>query len=297
MSMSAAPATRGVSFRTGFVQILRSPFLCLLVALLMAASAPLPLCAQTPKLASEHHSWAKFKPGAWKRVRVVTESLDEKGEVASTSTTDTTTQLEQVGQASYALAVEVSVEVAGRKFDTPTQLVDQGYFGEAKGQTTATKNSTSSSVLIEGRKIPCRSFEVVIQGGPRRRMAKIYYSDTIAPYVLKRVSVTTDSVGDNVLHETSDTVMAVDMPHQVLSRILPTAHIKTVLTHSKGTTTTLAVHCEDVPGGIVEHTSKEIDAEGRLIRRSTLKLLDYGVEADRQVLRRRRFQRIPRRLQ
>jgi hypothetical protein len=35
-----------------------------------------------------------------------------------------------------------------------------------------------------------------------------------------------------------------------------------------------------MPGGIVARTSKEIDPQGRLLRRSTLQLIDYHVAVD-----------------
>jgi hypothetical protein len=38
-----------------------------------------------------------------------------------------------------------------------------------------------------------------------------------------------------------------------------------------------------VPGGIVAHSSKELDADGHLIRRSTLEVVDYGLEPDRRI--------------
>ena len=296
LSLNTTINACGVSHRTLEVQSLRSPFLCLLVALLVAMPAQRALYAASPDLGGKRHAWAKFKPGAWKKVREITETLDEKGAVVSTSTTHTTSVLENVNEDRYELAVEVSVEVAGRKFDTPTQSVDQGYYGESQGQTSATKGITPGSVLIDGRRVPCKLYEVFINGGPRRRRAKIYFSETLAPYVLKKVSVTTDSVGENVLNETSETVLAVDLPQRILSRILTTSRVKTVRKHPKGVTTTLAVHADRVPGGVVSHTSEELDANGRLIRRSTLELLDYGLEAeDQPVLRRRQLRRAQRR--
>ena len=86
--------------------------------------------AQDVKLARQHHPWARFEPGAWKKVRVVTETLDEAGNVTSTSTTDTTTLLEFVDADTYSLQLEVTVDVAGKRFQTPPQYIEQGYFGE-----------------------------------------------------------------------------------------------------------------------------------------------------------------------
>jgi hypothetical protein len=35
-----------------------------------------------------------------------------------------------------------------------------------------------------------------------------------------------------------------------------------------------------VPGGIVSHSSKELDADGRLVRHSVLELVDYGSDPE-----------------
>jgi hypothetical protein len=37
----------------------------------------------------------------------------------------------------------------------------------------------------------------------------------------------------------------------------------------------------DVPGGVVSHSSKEVDKNGRLRRRSTLELLDYSADPEK----------------
>jgi hypothetical protein len=37
----------------------------------------------------------------------------------------------------------------------------------------------------------------------------------------------------------------------------------------------------DVPGGVVSQSSKEVDKNGLLVRRSTLELLDYNADPDK----------------
>ena len=101
-----------------------------------------------------------------------------------------------------------------------------------------------------------------------------------APYILRRQSKTTDAGGTNVLSETCSDVVALDMPQRVLAEIKNVACIKTVQKTPKGCVTTLAMSSPDVPGGVVYQTTKETDATGRLIRRSTLELLSYGIRPE-----------------
>ena len=39
----------------------------------------------------------------------------------------------------------------------------------------------------------------------------------------------------------------------------------------------METHCKDVPGGVVAHSSKELDVAGRVVNRETLELVEYQV--------------------
>jgi len=50
---------------------------------------------------------------------------------------------------------------------------------------------------------------------------------------------------------------------------------------TSGTVTTWADVLSEVPGGVVRNSSKEVDKNGRLIRRSTLELIDYNNDPEK----------------
>ena len=75
-------------------------------------------------------------------------------------------------------------------------------------------------------------------------------------------------------------VVALNMPWKVLEEMKNVASVKTVQKHGKGSVTTLSMTSPDVPGGVVYHTSKEINAAGRLTRRSVLELKSFGLQAE-----------------
>ena len=262
---------------------------CLLIALLVALPCPLPATAQEPKLGRAHHDWARFQPGAWKKVRVTTETLDDKGNVTSTSTTESTSTLEQVTDEIYRLRVDVTVEVAGKRFQAEPQTIIEGYLGESQGQTSTVKPGETSTLSIEDRRINCKTYTVEYNEEGQRRVSKIYYAASVEPHLLRKDSVTTDPTGKNTLFETNESVVAMNMPYKVLADIMTTSILKTVRKNSKGSTVTLAVRAPAVPGGVVANTAKELDAEGRVIRRSTLELVDYGLEGEQRLIRRRPF--------
>jgi hypothetical protein len=234
---------------------------------------------QDAGISARHNSWARFQNGAWKLVRVTTETLDDSGRVIGTNITETKTSLTRVESDCVVLEVEVGVEIAGKQFDGLPQCVKQGFHGELAGGDVKIQPSAVAEVTIEDHKFPCHSQQIEIGGDSSRTTIKLCYSDSLAPFLLRRQVKTTDSA-NNVVSDTLSEVVALDMPQHVLSEIKNTACIKTVQKTAKGTVTTIAMSSPDVPGGVVSQTTKELDAAGRLVRRSTLELLSYGTRPE-----------------
>jgi hypothetical protein len=236
---------------------------------------------QHPPLPRQLHPWSSFEPGAWKLVRVITENLNEQGAVTQVSTSDSKTTLLDVDDEGVTLEMAVSVEMAGRRFDTQPQKVKQGFHGEQLTPGLKLNDPTPGEVVIEDRKIPCQVQEIETSNPTGKTVTKIYYSLSVPPYILKRDSITTDMEGKNNLSETTVTVQDLDMPCKILGCLHSSAHVKTLQKTPKGVIITLAVICPEIPGGIISHTSKELDSAGRLIRRSTLELVDFSLEPEK----------------
>jgi hypothetical protein len=261
-----------VQLRAGWLSI------CWIAACLWHSTA----AAQDGGVTAKHHPWGRFQPGAWKLVRVVTDTLDEQGVVTSTSITETKTTLVKVEDDGVLLEVEVGIEMAGKQFDAQPQCVKQGFQGEMAGGELKVGVSTAAELDIEGRTLPCRVQQVESVGPNSKTVTKLYCSNTMAPYLLKRESTTTDLQGANVLSEMALEVIALNMPHRVLAETMNAACVKTVQKHPKGTIATLAWTVPGVPGEVVGHASKETDKNGRVVRRSTLELVSYGLQAEEE---------------
>lgn len=238
--------------------------------------------AGPPKVLRDQDAWARFKPGAWKKVRVVTESLDPEGNVVSTSTTDTTTFLESISENCYSLSTTITVEVAGKKFDAEPKLVERGFNGELSGTTSLIDRVGQATFTIDDKKIPCQVYEYSIRADDKKQQNRVYYTANFSPKVVYRASTTTDASGEKTLYETEESLVAVDMPYKVGEQTFSTVHYQTVRNSRKSKTTTLAFVSDEVPGGVIAHTSKELDSSGQLIRRSTLELVDFGLESEPQ---------------
>lgn len=243
----------------------------------------------------EHHPWGRFKTGSWKQVRVVTETLDAQGKVTGTSKTETKSTLVDTDESGYTLEVEVTVEVAGKRFSAQPQFVRQGFNGEAEGQRLVSFKRLGPSVCtVNGRMIPSDVRQLVLNGGDQKRTTTVHYAAAVEPYVLKRESSTTDAAGQTTLSQNLVEVVALDMPQKIHGQMKTVSHTKTVNARPSGKTVTLEVHCLDVPGTVVSHTSKELDESDRVVRRSTLELVDYGEgdgKDDTKNARRRLFHR------
>lgn len=227
---------------------------------------------------ARYHPWGNFPSGAWKTVRLVTESLDERGNPTSISTTESTTSLTDRDAKGVTLLVEAVVELADKRLTVLPRTVRQDYFGLSAGASVQVKSVGAARLEIEGRKIPVQIHQAEEKTSSGQTVAMIYFSDQVAPYVLRREIRSTDPDGKNLLAETVSTVVAIGLPWKVLSEIKQTALVHTLHKETKGTVETWAVVCADVPGGVVCQASKEYDETGRLVRRSSLELVDYDLQ-------------------
>lgn len=233
---------------------------------------------QEPGVTIDEHPWARFGLGSWKQVRVFNETLNAAGQVESTSVTDTKTSLTEVGKDTYTLKTEFTVEVAGKRFTAEPRLVRQGFNGETLGQTVEVKRMGPGETSIDGQKYPVEVRKVVINGDEFKRVSTLHYSPLIAPHVLWRETkaISADSVKPSF--ESWVSVIAVDMPYRVLSETKLVSLVKTTQTQANGTQSiVLEVHCNDVPGGVVAHSAKELNETGQVVSRSTLELIEYEV--------------------
>ena len=258
------------------------------LALPMTALLALCACgalAQEPVVGSivtpTFHPWGRFAPGAWKLVHVESESLDNDGRVVSTSVTETKSSLLRVEPDGVVLEVEVAVQVAGRPFEGQPQSIKQGFHGELAVPQVTYKPPEAAQVVLEGLKRDCKSQEIVLAGPNCTTLAHIYFSDAVWPHVLRRTSATKDSDGA-LVSETTSEVLAHDMPEKVLTEIKSAAYVQMIQKSPKGVVTTLSMSTLDVPGGVFSQSTKETDTAGRLVRRSTLKLVSYGLKPDEE---------------
>jgi len=240
---------------------------------LSAASAAAQPTLPMPR---EHHPWGQFPAGAWKTVRTTAETFDDKGQVVNVTVTDTQTTLLSVEESAYSLRSIVTVEIAGRRVASTTQITRHGYYGETPGQSVTVKRLPDATLTIDGRALACQVREVVIEGEGQRLTSTLHYSPEQPPFVLRR-EMSVEGDGDEKRHSATVEVIALDLPQRIRGVLHEASYVKTTQKLPQTTKVTLEVHCQEVPGGVAGHWASEADAGGRVVRRSTLELLDYGV--------------------
>lgn len=257
------------------------PCLCAIFALAVPTWSPVltGLWAAEPQLviAIDHHPWGRFPCGSWKKVRVTTENFDNSGRIVSTSATETTTTLVAVDETGYTLRIESVVEVAGKRFVAQPQVIRSGFCGDDGHGEVQVEAIGEGHVTVGDEPIPTRIFQITDQRANLHRVSTIYYSPDVEPFVLKRDIVSANGGDAQPVTTTHVQVVAREMPYKVLSEFKTVSFVQITHEGPAGKTITLEIQAGDVPGGVVAHSSREVNAEGKLIRRSTLELLDYGV--------------------
>ena len=253
------------------------------MAVLGLVSLGPPAQAEEHQLLQQTHAWGRFGKGSWREVRILTENFDEQGALTNSSTTDNKTTIEDVTPERVTLRIEVTVEIAGQKFPSQPQIIKQGYAGENVGQSVSIKPLSHEVLVVDDREIRCETQQIEIVGGASKEVSIISYSPRLTPAILKRKSILSDVASARTTQESVSEVYALDRRLNVLGENKTGFRVRLVQKNDRGTTTTRSVHVLDVPGEVVSHTSEKLDPKGRLVRRSTLELVAYGVEGDDSV--------------
>lgn len=241
------------------------------------ASAGAAACwGQNPAYPPDHHPWGRFPIGSWKLVRVSSEAVDAEGRAGPVTITDTKTTLVAADTSGYTLRVDVTVEVAGRRFASAPQTFRHGYYGENPGQSVSVKELGSSKLSLDGRMVACELRQAIVESEGVKRVSKIHYSSSLPPYQLRR-ETTAEGATDDKRTSTVVEIIALKLPQRVVDEIKEATYVKTTHQHAQGKKVTLEVQCDDIPGGVVSHWSSESDAEDRVLRRSTLELIAYEI--------------------
>jgi hypothetical protein len=262
---------------------------CLLAYLCLCAAISVGAGADDGIIPENQHPWARFRPGSWKQVKVTTETFDKDGKSLGESVTETYTRLISVDASGYELQTEVTVDIAGKRFPSQPRVTRHGLHGETDGQRATIRRLGPAALKVADQKLTAQSAEIETDDKESRRVTQLRFGAGIVPYVLARRSLTFDKEG-KVQQETDVQTLKVQIPRIVLGMRLMTWETRTTQKYAAGTVVTDEVHCLDVPGGVIAHTSQETDDKGVVLRKSKLELVNYGLATAEKPQRRRHGQ-------
>ncbi len=247
-------------------------------------------------LYNDSPKWSEFGVGSWKLVRVYRETLNEEGAVESFSIDETKTTLVEVTEEGYTIRADVVIEVAGRRFQAAPKYFEKSWNGQSADQSIEVQDGGNEKSRLRAVVTPLSSATFSSRAKTPKRHCIVYYSADVAPYVLRMETVGTDAKGEKTDFNTVVEVIAVDMPHKVLSEIKTTSHVQTSEQRHRTDQEklTVEVQCTKVPGWVVAHSSKLVDKKAdRVVERTTLELLDYEAlpvaeQSSRPLMSRRR---------
>ena len=246
------------------------------VALLTAGGGPVPLTAN-------EHYWGRFLPDSWCIVQTVAVSHIDNRVVQSTQTVRTT--LQAVDENSVTLQETETLEISGRIIEKRPQIVKYDFFNEPVQENVQIRQGEPVKMMIDRKVVPCavRIYEQQTSGG--HLTTTIWYTPHVYPYVLRVERILRnvpdgESAGGQILR-------------QSVTLVQETAALKALRGNRRNRTYTLQAvekagnitkitdaRCSwDVPGGLLESTTRELDAQNREIRRSVSRMTNYFAHA------------------
>lgn len=232
----------------------------------------------------ETHAWSRFGPQAWKEVRLTTYDYSTNGQVARSSTTIARTRVTTVGLRSYSLSVASTVAAAGREFPAQPHTITRDVVPDIKAHQVLGEET----LTIRDRQYPTQVIQFVTASGTRQETNTVYWSRSVYPHVLKRVTASVDVNHPEAASEITSTVTALDTHTDVLGERKCAWTVTTVIKHRDRTITIQDVNCHDVPGELVSQVTEERDQHGTVIARKELEVVGYGFGRPRRGWRRQR---------
>ncbi len=227
----------------------------------------------------EFHAWGRFNVGSTRHEKITTQSYDAAGKLETTSVTDQKSTLTAVGEDSYTLQVETTVEVAGSQVQS-TSTLRRGFndveFSGSSEATATIIDQGPSKLIVDEQPISCHLFQAISKGKIERTVTMLFYSER-APHLLKS-EITRIPLAGGTPSRTTFEVLSLDVPWKVGAELHSSAIGRTIRRHAKGRVVQWSVTVANIPGGTVAESTKELDASGRLLRRSVLELLDYEIK-------------------
>lgn len=223
------------------------------------------------------HPWGRFMPGAWRTVKTETIVLGRDGSELERTLSEATTEFVTHDSSKCTLRVESCTVIPGSEVVSAPKVVTLPFDPEGEIEV---KKLDDEYVTVQGmkHKVEVRQAKLVEKSG--EKIMTVHLTKDEDPRILKRETKLLQPKSDDVQAVTRTQVVKLDIEREVAGENRKTREVRTIHTHSAGKVETTEYLCDDVPGEMVYQESKEFDAVGKLTRRSTVELTDFGKDND-----------------
>ena len=223
--------------------------------------------------AREHHAWARFEVHSWKTTKILTDLIDDAGNITSTVRRETTTRLLETELDRYILEVESTVQIGEQKVNHSNQKLKRNINTQGEGFAAAVEKGT---LKIGGKDFNIDIRVVTLHTKQGKRVSRDSFCKETTPHVLKRTTTYYDKKSAP-LYTTTSAVTEFGVKQDVLGDAKTVCRI--ITTHKQNGTTTITdeLYCADIPGGIIAQKIIETNADDQITLRTTLELTNYAI--------------------
>ena len=250
---------------------------CLTCAIAMAADAwgaPIPLTAN-------EHPWGQFLPNSWCIVQTVTISDFEGRAVQSSQTVRMTLQSVEANRITWQESE--TLEVGGKIDQKQPRIIKQDFFQEPIQDNVRISQGTPVKLMIEKEKkvVPCaiRIYEQRTSGGILT--TTIWYTPNVYPYIFRvekilRTIPEGEGTSGQIVRSSVMLVQETSALKTLRSSRRNRTYTQQTVEKVGNTTKITDARCScDVPGGLLESTTREFDAQNKEIRRCVSRMTNY----------------------
>jgi len=229
-------------------------------------------------LTAAEHPWGSFLPDSWSIVRTVTVSNVEGRLIQSVQTVKTI--LRAVDGNSVTLEETETQERGGNIVEKKPQIVKYDFFQEPIQENVQITHGTPVKWEIDKKVVPCAVRIYNQQTSSGHLTTTIWYTPQVYPYVLRvekilRSVPNGENPGGQIIRQSVTLVQETSALKSLRLRRNRTYSLQTVEKAGNITKITDARCSWDRPGGLLESTTREFDAQNKEIRRSTSQMTNY----------------------
>ena len=230
-----------------------------------------------PVLTAQEHPWARYLPKSWVRTQTVTTTEREGQRVRNI--TETMTTLEAVDEKGLTLKSVMTVNIGGRSVEKPPETKTMDFYSESVPEGTTIEQRPATTLTVDRQLLPCEVRSYVSYAVDTKQRTTVWYSTQVYPHILRveriRSTLATDKEPEEkILSSSTMELLETDSLRLRRSRA-GNYRYRTITKTGDITTDTMTTGSRLVTGGLGHETVRELDRDGKVIRTTETRMINY----------------------